>query len=188
MKIIPARRSDAPFIADCVMAAVGPEICEDLAGEGKSVDDVHALFTELASMEDSQHSYRNTLVAVDDDDRAVGAIVAYDGARLLPLREKFFPVAERVINRTFGHIEPECDPDEYYIDTLAVAPGNQGRGIGRALIRAAKERARLAGKPAGLLVEPENTRARALYTSEGFLPHGTKPFAHTEMDHLQEEI
>ena len=71
MKIAKAKKSDAPIIARSIMDAVGMEICENLAGENKTLADVEHLFTLLAEREDSQYSYRNTLVAVDDEGKSV---------------------------------------------------------------------------------------------------------------------
>jgi ribosomal protein S18 acetylase RimI-like enzyme len=52
---------------------------------------------------------------------------------------------------------------------LAVAPGAQGRGIGRELLAAAVTAARREGHPAlGLSVSERNTRARRLYETLGF--------------------
>lgn len=101
MKIIPGRKSDAGFIASCVMDAVGEEICLNLAGENHTLSDVKRVFASLAEMEDTQYSYRNTLVAVDDAGEPLGAIVGYDGALLHPMREHFFAAARRSLILTW---------------------------------------------------------------------------------------
>jgi ribosomal protein S18 acetylase RimI-like enzyme len=55
------------------------------------------------------------------------------------------------------------------ISELHVVPGCQGRGIGRALFQEALRRARAAGIDTVFLETDEgNSRARALYKSEGF--------------------
>ncbi len=71
------------------MDAVGEEICLGLAGRHHTLEDVEGLFTRLAEREDSQYSYLNTLVAVDDDGKTVGVCVGYDGAKLNELRKPF---------------------------------------------------------------------------------------------------
>lgn len=40
MEIIKARKADAPLIARSIMDAVGAEICENLAGENRTLADV----------------------------------------------------------------------------------------------------------------------------------------------------
>ena len=42
--------------------------------------DFHRMMTKLVEMEDSQYSYKNTLVAMSTDGILVGILVAYDGA------------------------------------------------------------------------------------------------------------
>ena len=44
---------------------------------------------EIARRDDTQYSYRNALVA-EVDGRSVGAIIAYDGALLYPLRRDIY--------------------------------------------------------------------------------------------------
>lgn len=185
MKIINAEKKHAPLIARSVMAGVGDEICSDFAGENHSLADVERLFTELAERDDSQYSYLNTLVAVNDDGEAVGACISYDGARLHELRKPFFEAVSRLLGRDMSDIQDETDPTEYYLDTLAVLPEYRKQGIASALLKASVEKARKGGKPAGLLVEKENTRARRLYESLGFRQVGERPFAYVMMDHLQ---
>jgi GNAT superfamily N-acetyltransferase len=59
--------------------------------------------------------------------------------------------------------------DEAGFRMLAVAPDAQGRGVGRALVAACIERARLAGKRRlVLLTLPTMTAAHALYARTGF--------------------
>lgn len=59
--------------------------------------------------------------------------------------------------------------------SLAVAGEAQGRGVGRALIRAAEEhvRARGCGR-IGLEVRTDNHRAQVLYESQGFVRRGIR--------------
>ncbi|MFD5340944.1 GNAT family N-acetyltransferase [Streptomyces hawaiiensis] len=62
------------------------------------------------------------------------------------------------------------------IQGLAVAEGARGRGVGRALVRAAVEEARLRGaRRITLRVLGHNTAARALYAAEGFTVEGILP-------------
>lgn len=185
MKIIPARQSDAQFIGAAVVEAIGSEIASGLAGEHHTVADVIALFSSLAEREDSQYSYLNTLVAIDDDGKLVGACVAYDGARLPELRQPFFKAVTDRLGLDLGNVEDECEPDEFYLDTLAVLPAYRGRGIASDLLRASIARAAECGKPAGLLVDKSNPLARKLYERVGFRKVGERPFVHVLMDHMQ---
>lgn len=183
--IIPARPADADFIACCVMEAIGDEICGDLARNNRTLDDVRRVFATLAAREDTQYSYRNTLVAVDEDGTQAGACVAYDGAGLEAMREHFFKAAKEILDLDLSGMDPECEAGEFYLDTLAVSKSYRGQGIARALIKATAVRAAECGKKLGLLVEKENHNARRLYDSVGFRQVGETPFAFVLMDHLQ---
>lgn len=184
MTITQARREDAPKIAQAIMMAVGDGICRDFAGTDHTLADVEALFTELAGMEDSQYSYRNALVALDDTGEVAGVCIAYDGALLHPLRERFFEAARRLMQRDMEGMDDETSPDEFYLDTLAVWEPYRGKGIGSQLLLAQAHRAHAAGKPAGLLVDKDNHTAETLYRRLGFLPDGERPFAGVMMNHM----
>lgn len=184
MKIIPARNKDASFIASCVVYAIGEEITRKLAGEEHTPEDVHGLFQELAERDDTQYSYKNTIVAIDDDDAAVGAVIGYDGAKLPILKDHFVSDVMTKLGKDMSGMGDECDADEYYIDTLAVDPAFRGMGIARQLLTAAIDKAKTIGKPAGLLVDKHNHRARNLYENMGFRKIGDRPFAFEVMDHM----
>ncbi len=66
--------------------------------------------------------------------------------------------------------EPEDDPAEHgYVSDLVVSAKHRGRGIGRALLRAAEARARQAGAQSlRVSVKASNTIALSLYSAEGF--------------------
>lgn len=185
MEIIPARRQDARLIGASVVDAIGEDITAGLAGEAHTVSDVIDLFASLAERDDTQYSYRNALVALDDEGVPVGVCMAYDGALLHELRLPFFKAVTERLGQNLDDVEDECEPGEFYIDTLAVLPSHRGQGIASQLLKAMIERARECGKPAGLLVDKDNPRARRLYERVGFVQVGERPFVHVLMDHMQ---
>jgi len=65
--------------------------------------------------------------------------------------------------------------DDGYIQTIAVAPSAQGRGIGTRLMVALLREARRVGLPVvGLEVRADNERAQALYRRFGFAQVGVR--------------
>jgi ribosomal-protein-alanine N-acetyltransferase len=62
-------------------------------------------------------------------------------------------------------------PDEAYVQTIAVAPGHQRRGVGTALLTALLDDAKRRGSDrVGLEVRVDNAAAIALYERFGFRP------------------
>lgn len=186
LKITPASREDAGFIADVVLGAIGSEHTLHMAGSEERLPLVYALFRQLAEREDSQYSWRNTLIARNTDGSPVGAVISYDGALLRQLRRAFIEDANRILgwNLKDENFTDETSPDEIYLDSIMVKPELRGMGIGSQLIDAVNDKARHAGKPLGLLVDFNNPDARRLYTSLGFISVGIRPFAGKDMEHM----
>ncbi|MCC8117535.1 MAG: GNAT family N-acetyltransferase [Bacteroidales bacterium] len=189
MKIIPAKKEHAAEIGAAVVMAITPELVLESFnhhGVDHSVEEYVELFSRLAAREDSQYSYLNALVALDED-KVIGVIVGYDGAKLAMLRQAFIDMAAQDYGIVFDKpFADETEPGEFYLDTLAVKPEARGRGIGRALLSAMVDRAhKEAGKPAGLLVDKKNDRARRLYEAVGFIPVGDRLFIGELMTHMQ---
>ncbi len=74
-----------------------------------------------------------------------------------------------------GYIDAAAVLDEGYIGNIAVCPESRGRGVGRALLRALKERHRGQLTFLTLEVRASNAPAIALYQSEGFRQAGIRP-------------
>lgn len=67
--------------------------------------------------------------------------------------------------------------DEYYLASVAVSPGFQGRGIGSELLGKAEVKACKAGlKKCSLIVDLENPSARRLYARSGYQVVFTKTY------------
>ena len=186
-KIIPAKRDDAHFIAQTVLGAIGTEHTLHMAGSEERLPLVEELFTELASRDDSQYSYLNTLIAVTPDGKRAGAVISYDGSKLFSLREAFIKEVNRLLgwNLRQEDFTDETSPDEVYLDSLMVLPEYRCQGLGTLLIEEAGKKAREAGKPLGLLVAFDNPSARRLYAGIGFKSMGNRPFAGKDMEHMQ---
>ncbi|MCH5325816.1 MAG: GNAT family N-acetyltransferase [Duncaniella sp.] len=185
MIIREATPADARLIGLSITTAIGDDITDSLAAPDHSREDVVELFATLARLDDTQYSYRNTLVVCDDDGTPAGVAIAYDGACLHEMRQHFFEAALKMLGKDMTGVDDECTPDEFYLDTLAVVPDRRGRGYAQALISATAERAHKSGKPLGLLVEKENRPARRLYEKCGFKFYDERPFAFVMMDHLR---
>ena len=105
IEIREATKSQAAEIACLIMTAMTDDCCLYFCGEGYGLEDLTSgracshsaeqaslrrsrllaafrkMMTMLVEREDSQYSYRNTLVAMDAD-RVVGISVSYDGGLL----------------------------------------------------------------------------------------------------------
>lgn len=178
LNIRKATINDAPLIAKVVAMAIGEESAILYGGENYM-----NVFEEIALLEDSQYSYRNAFVA-EINGNAVGAVVAYDGAELYPLRKATLDVISKHTAKEL-QIADETDASEFYLDSLAVLPEYRGRGIGAQLILAVKDRAfNEYNKNLGLLVDFENPDAERLYQSVGFERADVKYFLGHKMWHL----
>ena len=88
-----ARKEQAAEIAGLIMMAMTDDCCLHFCGAGHGLDDFRRMMTLLVERDDSQYSYRNTLVAMVGD-KVVGVAVSYDGGRLHELRQAFIEAAE----------------------------------------------------------------------------------------------
>ena len=178
LNIRKATANDATLIARVVAMAIGEEGTRHYCG-----DDYQSVLEEIARLENSQYSYRNTIIA-EIDGKPAGAAVAYDGADLYQLRDV---TLRHIFDRTgkTHNIEDETDASEIYLDSIAVMPEYRGHGIGKRLLLALKEKAlNEYGKDLGLLVDFENPDAERLYESVGFERMNVKDFLGHKMWHL----
>ena len=174
IEIRKAAPEDAAFIALVVAMALA----------GDETHWLYEVFKELAARECSQYSYRNVLVA-EVGGKPVGALVGYDGGSLHELREPIFELVRERMGKSID-IEDETGEGEFYLDSLAVLPEYRGCGVGRMLLCAMRGMAVEAGyERVGLIVDFDNPRAEALYSSLGFERVGRKTFLGHQMWHLQ---
>lgn len=76
IQIEQATPDKASHIASLIMEAMNAQCCQNFAGPQHTLVDFHRMMTKLVEMEDSQYSYKNTLVAMSTDGILVGILVA----------------------------------------------------------------------------------------------------------------
>ena len=186
INITQASPDQASHIASLIMEAMNLECCQNFAGPHHTLVDFHRMMTLLIQMDDSQYSYRNTLVATTADDTLVGILVAYDGAKLRTLRRRFVEEAITAFDIDYSGMDDETQEGEFYLDSLAVSSDYRGKGIATRLLEAGIQRARNLGMPAvGLLCDKGNPRAEQLYTRVGFRYVNDSVWGGHAMKHLQ---
>ena len=176
MKIIPANPSHAADIAQLIMTAMTEDCCQFLVGDKHDLDDFYQTMVRLVLMDDSQYSWRNAFMAVDEEatngdiERApvAGAIVGYDGGELHRLRRRFQEAALSDWKMDYSQMDDETQAGEFYLDSLAVYPEYRKRGIASMLLKRMIEHAKSLNLPAALLVDKGNPNAERLYLSIGF--------------------
>jgi ribosomal protein S18 acetylase RimI-like enzyme len=184
IEIREASKSQAAEIASLIMTAMTDDCCLYFCGEGYGLEDFHKMMTMLVERDNSQYSYRNTLVAMDAD-KVVAISVSYDGGRLHELRRAFIEAAKEQIGKDHSGMDDETQAGELYLDSLAVLPDYRHQGIARKLLLATKERANCLGLPrVGLLVDKDNPVGKALYTSVGFQYVNDNQWGGHPMKHL----
>lgn len=163
-----AQKHQAHIIATMIMEAMNHECCQWFAGPAHTLVDFHKLMRNLVEMENSQYSYKNTLVARNDDGKILGICVSYDGACLHALRKAFIDEAKKAFGRDYSDIPDETQSGELYIDSLCVGKGFRKMGIATKLLEATIEKGKAMNLPTGLLVDKANPDAEKLYKQVGF--------------------
>ena len=184
IEIKEATKEQSPDIARLIMMAMTDDCCLYFCGEGYGLDDFYRMMTGLVKRDDSQYSYKNTLVAMDGD-KVVGIAVSYDGGQLHQLRRAFIETAKTLVGKDHTGMDDETQAGELYLDSLAVMPEYRRQGIAGRLIMATKERADRLGLPSvGLLVDKGNPSGEALYSSVGFVYANDSMWGGHPMKHL----
>lgn len=185
MKIENARVEQSVYIATLIMEAMNHDCCQYFAGSNHTLDDFHQVLTRLIERTDSQYSYLNTLVAVNDDEEVVGMCVAYDGACLRELRRPFIEACKQEFAQDFSDMADETSAGEFYIDSIAVCKEHRGKGIAKILLQATIDKAQKQGhERVGLLVDKANPKAEQLYQAVGFVYEGDNIWGGHPMKHL----
>ena len=184
LKIQAATRAQASEIASLIMLAMNHDCCRNFAAPNHTLDDFHRMMTQLVEMDESLYSYRNTLVAITREGDLAGICTTYDGKDFLRLRTSFVEAGRQHLGRDFSTMAEETSAGEHYIDSLAVKPEYQGKGIATALLRAVIER--VGGlQPVALLVDQGNPLAEKLYERIGFKTVGDTTWGGHAMHHMQ---
>lgn len=182
IEIVGARKEQAAEIASLIMEAMDYDCCHNFAGEAHTLEDFHRMMTSLVEMEDSQYSYRNTLVALVDGQLA-GCLVGYDGKDLQRLRKRFIEKAAEYLEQDFSNMDDETQAGEYYLDSLCVKKNFRKRGLATRLIKEAIKRH--GSQPVGLLVDHTHPWAERLYRAIGFEFVNETTWGGHAMNHLQ---
>jgi ribosomal protein S18 acetylase RimI-like enzyme len=182
MQVRKAVIQDSESIASLLMLATG-EVIYGFIGE-RNFEKAQAFLGRFVKSENNQYSFQNCQV-VAQEGKILGAILAYDGAKLEELRK---PILDYVREHYKAHlqVEDETQAGEYYIDSLGVLPDQQGKGIGATLLQSViDEQVYKYGQTVGLLVDKANPSAKKLYLKLGFELVGEKSLFGMSLEHLQ---
>ncbi|SMG42503.1 GNAT family N-acetyltransferase [Sphingobacterium psychroaquaticum] len=178
----PAKASDAKAIAPIMLLAMEDIIYYFIDNFDK--EEATSLLTHFASLPNNQYSYQHIIVA-EEEGQILGQLCLYPGGQLEALRKPIFDYIKEKYNRVLP-LENETQEGEIYIDTIAVLPEAQGKGIGKKLLQYAIETfVEQQGETLGLLVDKENPSAKKLYLNMGFAVIKQVDIFGKEMDHLQ---
>lgn len=165
-----ARPSDASFLAGCILAGMHLADFEERLDD--DVSDILERLMECEAREDTLYTYSHTRVAEVDGNPA-GALLSYPGVLYKDLKEKTFREFWPAFFSQFGNDDPETDPGEYYLDSLAVHPDYRRRGIGRALLDDGIRIGLSEGfTQIALVADTQCPQLIQLYASIGFVPAG----------------
>lgn len=163
-----ARPSDAPFLAKCILAGFHFADFDDLLSDDLS--DFLDQMTECEGMEDTLYTYSRTRIA-EVDGQLAGSLLSYPGELYIELRAHTFKEFWPASFTKFANDDPETEPGEYYLDSLAVHPAYRKQGIGRALLEDGIKIGISQGfNKIALVADSEYDHLIRLYESIGFVP------------------
>lgn len=173
--------TDNKAIARLMILAMA-EVVTKLTGAADPYSELPFL-EHFIGLPENQYSYENTLL-LEDEYGICGSLTAYDGAKLHELRQ---PILDYLNSRgtVTANIDDETGAGEFYIDTIGVSPEKQGYGIGTQLLEAGITTGiGLGHRCIGLLVNPENPKAKIFYERMGFKKEGVRRFLNIDYYHM----
>lgn len=166
MNIRAAKKEDAQTAIPLFMT-VYSGFANILAGS-MSEQDIVATLIQFFQTERNRLSHQNTLVA-EGELGIVGLLLAYHGSQAHDLDHPLIEHMRSVCKNPALTLDREAAEDEFYIDTVVVAPTFANQGIGTALMGAVEEWARqLHYNKLSLNVYLENEGAYRLYQRLGY--------------------
>lgn len=163
-----ARPADAPFLAKGILAGMHFADFDDQLSD--EVSDIFKNLVVCEGREDTLYTYRQTRVA-EVDGKLAGALLSYPGALYKELKENTFREFLPDLFARFGNDEPETDPGEYYLDSLAVHPDFRHMGIGSALLEDGIQIGLSKGfNRIALIADAKMPHLIRIYESMGFVP------------------
>lgn len=180
--IRPAQKEDFDVVPELMLQAMEDIVFSFI--QQKDIEEAITFLTTLFKQPDTLYSYQNTFVALDEEDNIVGSITGYNGDDFFRLRQPVLELMQKKYNND-SVPEPETQGNEYYIDTVAVSPLVQGKGVGSHLLKTAIEFAKAQHyKQVGLIVDLENPQALKLYSRLGFIQGQQIEFVGGEYYHM----
>lgn len=177
IQLRPATEADVFHVAMIMAEALGDTVMERceayghvvLAGDAARIE----LLTQVASRPDTLYSWRHCTLATDAaDGQVLGGLISYAGDDYLQRRQVTFSLVSDLIDFDVAQMDAEAQPNEYYLDSLAVWPAARGRGVARRLMQDGIAQGRSQGRPVVLACSPHNAGAHRLYESLGFRDAG----------------
>ena len=157
-----AGEEDIPFVAGCVLAAVGLYDFKTSSVETSTAE-------QVCGTDGTLYSFRNARIATVAG-TPIGCLVSYPGTIYESARKFTFSFFEKDGHKVH-HTDTECFPDEYYLDSMAILPAFRGYGIGHILMQDGIRIAREKGfKKVSLIVESDRDNLAEYYASLGFAP------------------
>lgn len=182
MIIRKATLKDAPAIAPLLVLAM-EDILYKFINE-TNYTKAKAFLLHFIAQENNQYSYQNCWLA-EEENQIIAAVNVYDGAKLQQLRAPIMEYVKTHYNPNFNP-ENETQSGEFYIDSLGVAPNQQGKGIGsKLLLFLIDEYVIQKQQTLGLLVDEDNPAAKKLYLKLGFKTVGKKTLVGKNLEQLQ---
>jgi ribosomal protein S18 acetylase RimI-like enzyme len=176
IRVRPCMPSDAPAASDLILLSMGG-LGEFLMGSGDA-ERAKEVFSSLVAWRRNRFSHEFADL-VEMDGKAVGLGLGYPAGRMKRLH---LPMALQLL-RIYGGLEyfrflrracplvgsKEAESREFYINSVAVSPDLQGRGIGKRLMSCLEEKARGWGlDKCSLCVEAGNHGAKGFYERCGY--------------------
>jgi ribosomal protein S18 acetylase RimI-like enzyme len=153
-----------------------------------SEQDVLTTLIQFFQTERNRLSYQNILVA-EGEQGIVGLLLAYHGSLSDDLDRPLIEYMRRVCKNLALTLDREAGEDEFYIDTVVVAPAFANQGIGTSLMGAVEEWAlRLHYSKLALNVYHENEGAYQLYQRLGYTVGKDIYIAHRRYFHMLKSL